>query len=356
MNKKINGVSLFSSAGIGELLLKKSKIKIRLANELIAKRADCYRFLHPDANMIQGDISNEEIKQQIIKDTNSCRAKFLLATPPCQGFSTLGKNKIQKNFATDFRNYLIFDIFEIIDHCDFDYILIENVPNFLKMLFPWKGSFANIISILLDKYKSHYTIDYKVLNSEFYGVPQSRPRCIIKMYKPDLIWGWPKKQKIITLKEAIGNLPSLVPGEKSEIKWHYAKKENPRIILAMEHTPTGKSALLNPVYYPKKENGERIKGFHNTFTRMKWDEPAPARTMYSGSMSSHNNVHPGRLLSNGLYSDPRVLTLYETFKVSSIPTNIDFPPKTTDSFIRELIGEAIPPKMLLEIVKMIGER
>lgn len=34
--------------------------------------------------------------------------------------------------------------------------------------------------------------------------------------------------------------------------------------------------------YPKKENGEPIKGFHNTYKRMKWDEPYPARAMNNG--------------------------------------------------------------------------
>ena len=45
--------------------------------------------------------------------------------------------------------------------------------------------------------------------------------------------------------------------------------------LAMKHTPEGKSALKNPIYYPKKD-GQPVKGFHNTYKRMKWDEPSPA--------------------------------------------------------------------------------
>ena len=99
----------------------------------------------------------------------------------------------------------------------------------------------------------------------------------------------------------------------------------------------------------KKENGERIKGFHNTYKRMVWEAPAPARTTYSGSVSSHNNIHPGRKQRNGTYSDPRVLTLLETFLVSSINPNIEFPEKTSDTFIRTLIGESVPPKLLEKI-------
>lgn len=122
----------------------------------------------------------------------------------------------------------------------------------------------------------------------------------------------------------------------------------------MQHTPQGKSAIYNEIYYPKKADGTRIKGFHNTFKRMVWNQPCPARTTYSGSISSHNNVHPGRLRADGTYSDARVLTLLETFIVSSIPENIEFPPNASDNFIRTVIGEAIPPKLLEEIVNLIG--
>ena len=174
------------------------------------------------------------------------------------------------------------------------------------------------------------------------------------MYKKGLKWKNPKKQKEIPLKDVIGYLPSLESGETSNIKWHNAKIQNSRAVEALMHTPTGKSALTNEVYYPKKENGERIKGFHNTFKRMNWNEPAPARTTFCGSMSSHNNVHPGRLKSNGTYSDARVLTLLETFIVHSVPKDIDFPKDATDAFIRTMIGESVPPLLLYKIISGIG--
>lgn len=243
---------------------------------------------------------------------------------------------------------------EIIDECDFDYILIENVPTFLDMYFPFDGEYLKLEEILNKKYSDRYVVDIRVLNAKDFGVCQSRPRAIVKLYKKGLLWGWPSTQPEIPLSKAIGNLPSLEAGQDSGIPWHYAKPQNERAVLALKHTPTGKSALTNEVFYPKKEDGTRIKGFHNTFKRMTWDEPCPTRTTFSGSMSSHNNVHPGRLLADGTYSDARVLTLLETFIVSSIPENIDFPKDSTDTFIRTVIGEAIPPKLLYEVVDKIG--
>jgi len=351
----MNGISLFCSAGIGELLLPK-KIHIVCANELIQKRAECYSFWNPTTKMICGDICDENIKKDIVEIAKKENAKFFLATPPCQGVSTLGKNKLPKEYLEDPRNFLVLQALEIFEKCDFDYGLIENVPRFLDMLFPYQGKMVPLVTILNKKFGSTYVVDARVLNAEDYGVAQSRPRALIKIYKKGLNWPWPKTMPIITLRQAIGNLPSLEAGEDSGIKWHYAKKENPRAVLAMKHTATGKSAIYNEVYYPKKEDGSRIKGFHNTYRRMLWDEPCPARTMYNGSISSHNNVHPGRLCADGTYSDARVLTLLETFIVSSIPTTIEFPSWANENFIRQIIGEAIPPLLLCKVVELIGRR
>lgn len=349
----MKAISLFSSAGIGELRMPKN-IDVILANELLERRAKCYNFLHPNSRMLNGDITDPLIKEEIIKTAHSSQAQLLLATPPCQGLSTLGKNKVQDQYIQDRRNFLILEVLDIIDACDFDYILIENVPKFIEMYFPFEDGFYQLEQILNRKYSDKYVVEVKVLNAKDYGIAQSRPRAITKLFKKGLKWGWPQTENEITLEEAIGHLPSLEAGQDSGIKWHKAKPEVERLVLAMKHTPQGKSAIANPVYYPKKEDGTRIKGFHNTFKRMVWDQPCPARTTYSGSLSSHNNVHPGRLLADGTYSDARVLTLLETFIVSSIPEDIVFPNNATDNFIRTIIGEAIPPRLLERIIQMIG--
>lgn len=351
----MKAISLFSSAGIGELRLPKKKIDFVLANELLTQRARCYSYFYPQTRMINGDITDSIVKADIIATANKQKVELLLATPPCQGLSTLGKNKVQNHYINDRRNFLVLEVLDIIDETDFDYILIENVPKFIEMYFPYEGKFYRLNDILNSKYSNKYIIDVRVLNAKDYGIPQSRPRAIIRMYKKGLKWGMPKVEKEITLQQAIGHLPSLEAGEDSGILWHRAKPELERLVLALKHTPSGRSAIANEVYYPKKDDGTRIKGFHNTFKRMVWNQPCPARTTYSGSLSSHNNVHPGHLLSDGTYSDARVLTLLETFIVSSLPEDITFPPNTSENFIRTIIGEAIPPRLLQRIINQIGK-
>ncbi len=350
MSNNIIGASLFSSSGIAEYYFDNIGINIKTANELIPRRAELFKYFYPKTNMIVGSITDEQIFKTVLEDIKRNNAKFLIATPPCQGMSSLGK----KEYSTDKRNYLIFYVFDIMDNHNFDYILIENVPKYLKLYFPFEGEVLKLEEIVNRKYSDRYNVETFVLNAADYGVPQSRPRGFIKIYKKGLEWSNPKEQERIPLKESIGHLPSLESGEDSGIKWHFAKKHNDREILAMKHTEEGKSALRNEIYYPKKQNGEPIKGFHNTYKRMKWDDPSPARAMNNGNMGGHNNVHPGRLKKDGTYSDARVLTLRELFIVSSLPADMELPEWCSDTLIRTVIGEAIPPLFSKNILKGIG--
>ena len=62
----MKGLSLFASAGIAEMNLGKY-VDIVLANELLPIRGKVYRFWHPNAEMICGDITDDTIKNDIIK-------------------------------------------------------------------------------------------------------------------------------------------------------------------------------------------------------------------------------------------------------------------------------------------------
>ena len=159
-----------------------------------------------------------------------------------------------------------------------------------------------------------------------------------------------EKQPLITVRAAIGNLPSLESNQKSDLKFHYAPKHCDNHILWMKHTPTGKTAFNNEIYFPQKADGTRIKGFATTYKRMDWDKPAPTVTMCNGAISSQNNVHPGRMLPDGTYSDARVLTLLELFRIMGLPDDWNVPEWASDNLIRKVIGEGIPPHLIEAII------
>lgn len=174
------------------------------------------------------------------------------------------------------------------------------------------------------------------------------------MYPKGSRWDWPKPvEKQITVREAIGHLPSLEAGEKSNIKWHYARPHSPNNVLCMKHTPEGCTAYSNPVFYPKKADGTKVKGFTSSYRRIKWDEPSPAITMRNDCISSQRNVHPGRPLPDGTYSDARVLTPLELMIIDSLPVDWNIPDDTPEILIRQVIGESIPPLMVKRLIEEI---
>lgn len=352
----MNGLSLFSSAGIGETYFKDVGVNIVVANELIERRANLYKSISPDTNVICGDITDKTVFKQVVDSSKQNDVKFILASPPCQGMSVAGKNRHPDTMITDERNYLITYVVKAIKELSPRYVLIENVPALFKLVLNYKSKLRTVLDILKYEFSDKYDIDGQVVDSSDYGVPQTRLRAIIKMNEKGYAWNWPKKvEKKTTVREAIGHLPSLESGEKSDIKWHFARKHDKNNVLWMKHTPTGCSAFKNEKYYPQKKDGTKIKGYESSYRRIKWDEPSPTITMRNDCIASQRNVHPGRLLPDGTYSDARVLTPLELMILDSLPADWNIPDDTPEILIRQCIGESIPPLMLKAIVSGIAE-
>lgn len=353
----MKAITLFSSAGIDEAYLSAIGIDVIAANELLVKRAKIHEWLYPNCKMIIGDICNKNVFEKICNEIEKNKIEMLIATPPCQGMSIAGKNKNNKDMINDKRNHLIFKVIDLIEKYNFKYVLIENVARFLNVKYPY--SIENSIDlytieeILNYKLSDKYEIYCKVFDCADYGIPQYRKRAIIRIYKKGLVWNDPKPSKHITVEMAIGYLPSLESGEISEIPYHYARKHNDKHINWMKHTSTGETALDNEKFYPTKRDGSRIRGFNTCYKRMRWDLPAPTVTIRSDAISSQNNVHPGRLLPDGTYSDARVLTIKELFILMSLPNDFQLPEWLSDTEIRQIIGEGVPPLLIKKILEGI---
>lgn len=348
----MRGLSLFASAGIGEAYLSEIGLDIVVSNELIQRRSDLHQKLYPECKSICGDITNPDVFKEIMEASKG--VEFILASPPCQGMSWIGKNRTQEQYIKDARNFLINYVFDAIEIIKPKYVMIENVEKLLSIKLPYKEGFFSVIEILTDKFGDEYEIEGKIVNSSDYGVPQNRIRAIIKMFPKGTEWKWAEPVvKKVTVRDAIGHLPSLEAGESSSIKWHYARPHSENNILCMKHTPTGRTAFWNKEFYPKKADGTRVTGYDSSYRRIKWDEPAPAITMRNDCISSQRNVHPGRELPDGTYSDARVLTPLELMLIDSLPADWNVPEDTPEILIRQVIGESIPPLMVKRLVQEI---
>ncbi len=373
MMTKLNGLSLFANVGVAETYLKKVGIDIKVANEIDDKRAKFYSHLYPDTNMIVGDITNEKIQQKIVSASIKNDVDFIIATPPCQGMSLAGKmDKFDK------RNQLIFYAIEIIKQIKPKYILLENVPQLLKTKIKISDNILSIPEYIHKELDESYDFaDQNLVCAMDYEVPQMRKRNIFLLSRKDMkyVWQMPKKKEKITLKDAIYDLPSVDPLLKEGLaetlkifpnylikkelaqkvsKFHKPPVHAKKHVIAMMHTPSGCTAFDNKNFYPKKDDGTRVNGHYNTYRRYDWDKPARTITQNNGVISSLCCVHPGKpYKENGeeLYSDPRCLTLYELFIVFSLPKDWNVPDWADDRFIRQVIGEGIPPMLIKNVVE-----
>lgn len=375
---KLRGLSLFSNVGVAEAYLRSVGVKIEVANEFIPERAKFYREVYPETLMIEGDITDYKIFNEVIFEAKKRSVDFLIATPPCQGMSEAG---LRLEF--DERNQLISYAVEAIKQLKPRFVLLENVPQQLKTKIRCGDEVVLIPEYVKRSLGDMYNFNRETLvKAKDYGVPQLRERNIFLLVRKDqnIVWEFPDKQKEITLEEAIGSLPSLDPMLREGLsftlerfpnyekkmreglavsKWHRPPVHSWKQVEWMMHTPTGKSAIYNEVYYPQKADGSHIVAHHNHYRRLKWDAPCRTITQNNGVISSLACVHPGRPYKKGsdiLFSDPRVLSIYELLIVTSLPTDWPIPEWANESFVRKVIGEGIPSRLTSAIVAALTSK
>lgn len=375
----MNGLSLFANIGIAEAYLNKLGFDVVVANELETKRAAIYQSIYPLTNMICGDITDPRIYESIIKASRLSGVDFILATPPCQGMSTAGK--LEKN---DIRNVLFQHAVNAVLDLNPKYFMFENVPAFMTTIIRNGDKETLIPDLIRQSLGSKYHLEFYIVNTQNYGVPQSRERMILLGTKKSIKKKWTipeASSKLVTMKDAIGDLPPVDPYirdigtedfkkmfphyEERKMQalsispWHFPPTHIYSNVIAMQHTPTGCSAFQNDEKYkPRKKDGQLVKGFGNTYKRQKWDSPAYTIAMSNNQISTQNSVHPGRFLGKDeegfdIYSDARVLTIYELMKIMSIPEDWPLPLTTNKQYLRHIIGEGVPSLFVKKIFENI---
>lgn len=371
----MKALSLFANVGIAETYLAEIGIDVVVANELLPERANFYRHLYPRTDMVVGDITDKKIYSNIVTKAKNAGIELLIATPPCQGMSIAGHNS-----PYDERNNLIKYAIDAALELNPKFIFFENVTQQLVTPIIYRGKEIRIPEYIAKRLGAKYRINSnQITNAMFYGVPQRRERAVFLLSRKDLNYEWefPEPEPIVTLEHAFKGIPDLWPQIKevkcqgllpvntvealSFHKWHIPPKHVWRNIECMLYTPTGNTAFDNPFYYPKKTNGDRVKGYDTTYHRLFWDKPAATITMWNGILGSQNNVHPGRLWKlnekgEAMYTNPRVLTIYELMVASSLPTDWNIPEWANEQLVRFVIGEGIPPLMVKKILMPIVGR
>ena len=273
-NKQYNVLSLFSSAGIGELGIKSLGLNILLSNELLKERCDLYHENYPETISVNGDIWANEDKIVTKWTAMNVGAPFLLyATPPCQGMSFNSIGKIQNEIREgrrpkeDPRNRLIIPTLNIIKALMPDWILFENVPEMQHTIIRTENDeYVNIIEYV-KKELPEYVGKAEVVNCADYGIPQKRERLITifsrnksakeffaryNSFLPPCTHsetGNNGLKKWVTLRDAIECLPTLAAtegqNEDETLPWHIVPIMKKEKYWWIKNTPYNETAYNN---------------------------------------------------------------------------------------------------------------
>lgn len=159
-------------AGIGGVSFGLDKVggKCVMASEIDKYATQAYSVLHPNVDL-RGDITH--IHENDVPDHD-----LLSFTTPCQSFSVAGK---RKGFE-DTRGTLVFEALRIAKHKQPKVLFMENVKGLVG-----HDNGNTLDTIIQAMNEIGYTVDFNVLNSKYFGVPQSRERVFIIAVRDDLV-------------------------------------------------------------------------------------------------------------------------------------------------------------------------
>lgn len=305
----------------------------------------------PDTHIIVGDITDNDIKKQIIESSQNLQVNMIIGGPPCQGFSLKGK----KLGLNDHRNYLFNEYLHIVEILQPDVFTIENVKALLSTSAGW---FKN--QIIEKVHKLGYQVSYGILNAFDFGVPQARERAIFLCCKEKEITLPIGNKNIVTVREAIEDLAYLNSGE-GEFEQDYlheptsdyqrARREKSKKLYnhkASNHSNIAiKKLSMIPPECGKEHLPQELLGkqqFSGTWGRLKWDSVSPTIDTRFDASSNGTNNHP--VLN-------RAITPREAARLQSFDDEFVFVGAKVQ--IRQQIGNAVPPLMAKAIADKIYE-
>ena len=377
-------ISLFSSAGVGCFGFKEENFKCVATNEIIERRLNIQKINNKcelETGYICGDIRNKEIKEKIYNEIKKwCNDQknyidVVIATPPCQGMSVANHKKSKDEIN---RNSLVNESVEIIKKIQPKFFIFENVSTF------WKTGCINkdkkIISIgemITEELGKEYSLYKDVINFKNYGSNSSRTRTLVigvlNKFSDDIspVELFPDYRKERTLREIIGNMPSLRWGEYDKNDFYHNFRVYPKHMREwIKEINEGESAFDNKEDLKKPHriiNGEIIINQSKNgdkYRRQIFDKVAPCIHTRNDQMASQNTVHP---------KEDRVFSIRELMKMMTIPDNFKWLnleleelnnltleekrkiSKREEMNIRQSIGEAVPTEIFRQIARKISK-
>lgn len=341
--KSVNVVSLFSGAGGFDLGFKNMGFKTIFATDNWSISKEVFQLNKLSDTFHLGDIRELNFKKEI-KDS----VDVVIGGPPCPAFS---KSRFylteKKRSLLDSEGRLLYEYIRCLKELSPKVFIFENVHGFAFKIH------NDALTVLKDEtIKLGYKVQYKVINSANYGVPQLRQRfiCIgVKKEFPD--FNWPKETHIDPekIKEADSRLkPWVTAGDvlndididlPEDIDAQAGSKHKHLLPLI----PPGENYL----FFTKERN--HPKPLFKWRSRY-WSfllKLSPQKPSWTIQASFSNNMGP-------FHWKNRFLRVKEIARIQTFPDSYTFSGKFLDQW--RLIGNAVPPKLSQIFARSIKEQ
>ena len=124
--KKPKSIDLFSGCGGLSTGFEKAGFDNVVSNDIWEPAQKTFLHNNPSENFILGDITQANIKKEIIRQSNNC--DVIIGGPPCQAYSLAGGRDVDDPRGKLFEEYL-----KIVKKIRPKYFVIENVKGILSM-------------------------------------------------------------------------------------------------------------------------------------------------------------------------------------------------------------------------------
>jgi DNA (cytosine-5)-methyltransferase 1 len=355
MDSRPTVIDLFCGAGGLSEGFRQAGYRVLLGSDIDPTFGETFSKSHSGAVFVAKPIQSLG-SAEILRTTGLCKGQpdVLVGGPPCQGYSVYNHGRGEHDpRAGLFREYL-----RIVRDLAPKWLVMENVTGLLSI------SGGQLIRTITDEIsKLGYAVEWRILRSEDYGVPQERRRVVFIANRIGASIAFPKVEYGEGLKpftsiwDAIGDLPLLVAGNMANYPIEPSTEYQSRMRL-------GSPKLANH-YGPKlgKANQERIRHIPQGGSWRDIPFDLLPEGMKRAKRSDHTKRYGRPRLTDlsctiltkcdihwGAYIHPienRAFTVREAARLQSFPDDFIFYGSMTEQFVQ--IGNAVPPMMAKSI-------
>jgi len=352
-----NVLSTFAGGGGSSTGYRLAGGKILAVNEFVPEAQNTYKENYPDTTIVPGDI--KKLTGTFLMEQAGIKVSeldILDGSPPCSAFSMAGsvshgEGRTHADAFGKTKKYSDIEGVENVEDLFFEFLRVA------KDIKPKVIIGENVAGLTMGEAKTYfhkiqntfeaigYLIVAKVLDSSYFGVPQSRKRCFFIGVREDVAEKvginfmtmyqlYPDENNYrTTLDEAINDV---VNEDKEELKYLFEK--------ISPETAVGKTLMKMPKDPDKVLTGMdyHVKGHHFNLKRSSLRKPCPTITAMGNLAGIAGTCHP---------TEDRKFTIKELKRIMSLPEDFKLTGKLNQR--SERVGRMVPPLMMKALAESV---